>query len=304
MSVAHHIGLEIAEGCFRLVELQRQDHHTVVLRADVYETALDYACPRLFDLPFDRDLAKTFISDLVHVLTASTVYAPGVSIVLPSDLPLVATLPMDASLPERERSVQLEWECRMLMGLPEATPMSVLSHPLRDDSEARSALVVALPHAVVDFLNTTFSYLTFELAAIDVDHFVMENMVRRLYPRDSRESVAILGMFDSHCSAGMYVGAHYCGYRMSTVTYRQQYSSQALRLIESISSRKLDHVYCFGAGFDQHIGNALHSLLKADVVRCLPMTDPEAEAVFIRSCGPHGVHVFDTAAAAAMQGLG
>ena len=58
MSVSHHIGLEIAERTFRFVEMQQQDRHTTILRADVLETAHDYASPLLFDLPFDTGLAR------------------------------------------------------------------------------------------------------------------------------------------------------------------------------------------------------------------------------------------------------
>jgi Tfp pilus assembly PilM family ATPase len=304
MSVSHHIGLEIAGSCFRLVELQRQDHHTVVLRADVYDTGENFASPRMFDLPFDRGLAKTFISDLLNALTASAIYSPAVSLVLPSDLPLVATLPLDVSVAEQERMALLEWECRTLMGFAEGTAMSVLMHPIRRDGVQSSALVVALPQSLVDFLNSVFSHLTFELAAIDIDHFVMENLVRLQYPKYTADGLAVLGLFASHCSAGIYHGSVYSGFRLGQISYRQQYASQALRLIEDLSTRRLDNVYCFGAGYTTHIGDALGGLLNAHVSRCMPITDPGAEEVFRKSGDPDGERVFDVAAAAAVLGLG
>lgn len=91
---------------------------------------------------------------------------------------------------------------------------------------------------------------------------------------------------------------------MSAVTYKQQYTAQAFRLIEHISNERLDNVYCFGPGFDQHVGESLRSLLSADIVRCLPLPDAEAEAMFRKNSEAHGMHIFDTATAAAMQGLG
>jgi Tfp pilus assembly PilM family ATPase len=304
MSVSHHIGLEIAGSCFRLVEVQRQDHHTVVLRADVYDTGADFASARMFDLPFDRQLAKTFIADLLNALTASAMYSPAVSLVLPSDLPLVATLPLDVSVPEQERMALLEWECRTLMGFAEGTPMSVLAHPIRRDESHSSVLVVALPQPLVDFLNTVFAHLTFDLASIDVDHFVMENLVRMQYPKYTADGLAVVGLYASHCSAGIYHGSVYSGFRLGTVSYRQQYASQALRLIEDLSGRQLDNVYCFGPGYTTHIGEALGGLLSAHVSRCMPITDPGAEEVFRKNGNAAGEHMFDVAAAAAMLGLG
>lgn len=303
MNVAHHIGLEIAGNCFRLVELQRQDHHTVVLRADVCDTGADFASTRVFDLPFDRDLAKIFISDLVRTLTASNVYAPAVSLILPSDLPLVATLPLDVSVPEAERMAQLEWECRTLMGFPEDTAMSVLSHPIRRDGMHASALVVALPQSLVHFLNSVFSHLTFDLAAIDVDHFVMENLVRLRYPKYTSDGLAVLGMFASYCSAGVYHGSVYNGFRIGPVSYRQQYATQALHLIESIAVGPLDNVYCFGPGYTGHIGDAMGGLLHTQVSRCVPITDPGAEELFRTHSRSDDAGVFDVAAAAAVLGL-
>jgi Tfp pilus assembly PilM family ATPase len=303
MSVAHHIGLEIAEGCFRLVEVQRQDHQTVVLRADIQETSHDYATELLFQLPFNRELAKAFISDMLRVLTRASLFAGGVSIVMPSRLPLVTTLASDASLPEAERERQLEWECKTLLGSDDNTQLSILSHSFNNQSDQQSVLVVAMPRAVVDFFDTTFSHLTLDLEAIDIEHFVMENMVRRRYARDATERYAVLGLFDDLCSIGLYEGTQYKGFRLSAVSYKQQYSAQAFRLLESISAGPIDHVHCFGPGFDQYFAESLAALLNADVRRFLPLPDAAAEDVFREACGSHGLHAFDTAAAAAMQGL-
>ncbi len=305
MSVSHHIGLEIAERTFRFVEMQQQDRHSTILRADILETAHNYASPLFFDLPFDRALARDFIYDLATIFHRHAIYAQSLSLILPSMLPLVTMLPLDSTISRSEQQLQLEWECKALGGHAADTVMTILTHEI---PEAGKALAVALPAACVDFLNSACEHLTLDLTAIDTDHFIMENVVRQLYPHDAAGTFAVLGLFDDHCSAGLYTGGSYRGFRQASVTYKQHFAAQAVRLLESLpgfhSAGYPDQVFVYGSGAGEAVIEALDQILKSRVVRCIPMADTRIPDPILASMRETGETLYDVSSSAALLGLG
>ncbi|MFZ1729452.1 MAG: hypothetical protein WBQ23_04010 [Bacteroidota bacterium] len=304
MSVSHHIGLEIAERSFRFVEMQQQDRQSTILRADILETSHDYSSPLLFDLPFHTELARDFIRDLATIFHRHSVFASSLSIVLPSMLPLVAMLPLDEALPRSEQRKQLDWECKALGGHAADTALTILTHEL---SGVKKTLAVALPTACVDFLNSTCDHLTLGLTAIDTDHFVMENVVRKLYPHDASGTFAVLGLFSDHCAAGLYSGGEYRGFRQTSLTYKEHFAAQTVRLIESLpgfhQAGRLSHVYVYGSAAADDVIDALVEILKCTVVRCVPMADTLVSNPILQSMRDKGEYFFDAAASAALLGL-
>lgn len=278
-----------------------------ILRADVMETQHDYASTLLYDLPFDRDLARSFISDLASLYHRHTVFAGSLSIVLPALLPVVCSVPVDKELTSEERREQFDWECRMLGAFPKDLPLHILSHDLSQLPAADHVLLVALPAALVHFLTSTCDHLTLELLSIDIDQFVMEHAVRRLYPHETGGEYAVIGLHAAHCSAGRYSGEQYHGCRMSAISYRQHYPAQAVRLLESLPVRTGDHtleqIFLFGAAAEHHTVDAVEQILRTPASRCVPLADtiiPDGvQATFERS----DERLFDAAAAAAMLGL-
>jgi Tfp pilus assembly PilM family ATPase len=307
MGVTHHIGLEVAEHAFRFVEIQQQDRQSTILRADTVETEHNYASSLLFDLPYDRDLARAFITELAKIYHRHTVYAESLSIVLPSTLPLVCTIPLDNSLSDFERKEQLQWECTMLGNFPRETPLQILSHELARTRHATQHLAVALPQATVDFLTQTCEYLTLDLASIDIDHFTMENVLRRLYSHEATVAAAVIGLHASHCSAGRYSNGQYHGYRMASVTYKEHYTAQILRLLDSLpggsTAKPIEQVYVFGDDANAHIVDALENILQCRVARCIPLADTDIPESIGQGFGDNGERLFDASAAAALLGL-
>ena len=278
-----------------------------ILRADVMDTQHDYSSHILHDLPFDRDLARNFIADLAAVYHRHTVFAGSLSIVLPALLPVVCMVPVEKSLAAQERREQFDWECRTLGAVPEDVPLHILSHDLPPLPDAEQVLLVALPRALVHFLTSICEHLTLELLSIDIDQFVMEHAVRRLYPHETAGNYAVIGMHADHCSAGRYSGEDYLGCRMTSVSYRQHYPAQAVRLLESLpvreGNRPLDHVFLFGAAADHHTVDAVEDILHCPTVRCIPLADTIINDDVQSALSHSDERVFDTAAAAAMLGL-
>lgn len=307
MGITHHIGLEIAERSFRFVEIQQQDRQSTVLRADTLETTRDFASDILFEIPFDRGLAREFITDLATVYHRHTVYAGSISLVLPATLPLVFTVPVDSTLSETERRRHLQWECTTLANLPSDTRMRMLTHELGKNGGTTRYLVVALPQSLVDFLSQTCEYLTLDLVSIDIDHFAMENVLRRLYPHDASQHYAVAGLHAGHCSVGRYDGGSYLGYRMAGISYRNHYAEQVLRLVDALqppAADALQQLYVFGDAATPHVLDALENVLSCRVARCVPLADTEADDDIRRQLDGTGERVFDASAAAALMGPG
>ncbi|MDT8324698.1 MAG: hypothetical protein RRA94_11330 [Bacteroidota bacterium] len=307
MGVTHHIGLEIAERSFRFVEIQQQDRQSTVLRADTLETARDYASELFFDIPFDRELARQFITDLATVYHRRTVFAGSISLVLPATLPLVFTVPVDSTLSEAERLRQLHWECTTLGNVPQETRMRMLTHVLGKEGATMRYLVVALPQALVDFLTQTCDYLTLDLTSIDIDHFAMENVLRRLYPHDVSQQYAVAGLHAGHCSVGRYADGRYLGYRMAGITYKEHYAAQVLGLIDALQPAGRDalkQLYIFGDAATTHVVDALEEILSCPVTRCIPLADTVIPGEVRAHVDGDGERVFDASAAAALMGQG
>ncbi|MFA6233087.1 MAG: hypothetical protein WC824_02710 [Bacteroidota bacterium] len=304
MSVSHHIGLEIAERSFRFVEIQQQDRQSTILRADILETAHDYSSSLLFDLPYQRELARDFIRDLATVFHRHAVFAGSLSIVLPSMLPLVTMLPIDEQLSHSDQRNQLEWDCKLLDGLSPDAAMTILAHNF---AQSRKTLAVALPTACVEFLNSTCEHLTLDLTAIDTDHFVMENVVQRLYPHDANGTFAVLGLFSDHCSAGLYADSAYRGFRQTNVTYKQHFAAQAVHLLESLpgfqSTGHPDHVFVYGSATGDDVLDALDGILKSTVVRCVPLADTIVPDSILQCMRDSGERLFDVSSSAALLGV-
>ena len=303
MGVSHHIGLEIAERAFRFVEIQQQDRHATILRADVHPTAHDYASPLLFELPFDRQLARDFIADLAAIFLREPVYAGSLSLVLPSVLPLVSMLPVDARIPADTQRRLLAWECGTLSGQGPDVRLSILTHDVENGGRT---LVVALPEACVDFLRETCEHLTLDLAAIETDHFVMENVLRLLYPHETGGSFGVLGMHTAHCSAGVHSGGRYLGFRQTAISHRQHYAAQAVHLLESIpgyhDAPPPRQVFAFGPAADDGMLDALHRVIAEPVTRCLPMAGADVPDAVLAAMRRAGAREFDVSAAAALLG--
>lgn len=303
MGVSHHIGLEIAERVFRFVEIQQQDRHVTILRADVYPTTHDYSSPLLFELPFDRGVARDFIADFAAVLLDESVFAGSVSVVLPSVLPLISMLPVDPRIPSETQRRLLEWDCETLAGQGPERKLSMLTHTVEDGDRV---LAVALPEACVEFLRATCEHLTLDLAAIETDHFVMENVLRILYPHETEGSFGVLGLYPSHCSAGMHSGGDYLGFRQIAVTPQQPYAAQAVHLLESIpgyhTASLPRQVFAYGPAADDGMLEALDAMIGDSVIRCVPAAGADVSTPVRDAMRRFGARDFDVPSAAALLG--
>lgn len=303
MGVSHHIGLEIAERIFRVVEIQQQDRHATILRADVYPTAHDYSSPLLFELPFDGRIARDFITDLAAIFLNDSVYAGSVSVVLPSVLPLVSMLPVDRVIPAGTQRALLEWECETLAGYGPERRLSILTHPVDDGGRT---LAVALPETSVAFLRATCEHLTLDLAAIETDHFVMENVLRLLYPHETEGGFGVLGLYPDHCSAGVHSGDHYLGFRHIAITHRHQYAAQAVHLLESIPGyhdrTSPLRLFAYGPAADDALLDALGGVFGEPIIRCVPLAGADAPSSLRDAMQRQGERDFDVPAAAALLG--
>lgn len=305
MDVRHHIGLEIAEHSFRLVEMSTQDRRTTILRADIWETEHDYASHLLHEVPFEKNLARSFIASLSDLINSDAIFSTAVSLVLPVDLPVITTLPIDRGMTEEAKFEQLQWETRTLAGLPEKTQMHILTHRVGQTADAEKILVVALPQSTVDFLVTTFSYLTLDLASIDVDHFILEDWVRHSYGSDTQARIGVLGLYSRFCSAGVYTAGSYRGFRMRGFDSRRQYLAQTVQAFDELlrpDALPLDSVYAFGAEAIPGVAETLQGLLDAPVSRIIPLVNTNVSDEIRTTLDLYGEHHFDAAAGAALRG--
>jgi hypothetical protein len=308
MAVDHHIGFEIAERSLRLVELRVSDGFPSILRADEVATSHAFGSSLLHSIPFDRDLAKAFVRDVAALVHRRPFLAQRISIVLPPLVPLIGTFPVDAHLPPDEQRRHLERECRRLTFIDDASDVSVLSFPIERAEAADTHLAVSLPRTTVDFLQSVFSHLTFQVDSIDIEHFVVERASQRIYKEVEGLTCGTLGLFTAGCTASIARADTYFGFRVAAASWRRQYLAHALSLLTSLLQTRarasLEALVLFGDERCEEFHPSLEQALGIPVHRFLPSRNisfmADTAALDADRLPPH---VFTAATAAAWNGL-
>ena len=306
MAVTHHIGLEIAQNAFKLVEIRTLDGFPAILRADLYETTRNYGSSLLHEIPFDYDLAKSFIHELTDLLQRRMVYSGAVSISLPALVPVIATIPVDAGLTVDEKREHFLWECRTLNALDPDLDLHVMPLLLDSRDGVETHLLVSLPKATLQFLKSTFLHLTFSVHSIDIDHFILERAVRKMHPQATEAAIAVFGIFEEYCLLGVYHESAYRGFRSTAVSYKENYVKQVLRLLESVlageESLQIDQIFLYGQCATKSFQDTLRSVVRVPVTVFNPfsrfsfLTESDASAAV-----KHPKHTFDVAVCAAWK---
>ncbi len=240
LAVTHHIGLEIAEHSFRVTEMRATDGFPAVLRTSMHETRDDFAGPLLHAAATDAAVAARLSQELTDALRAGSMYATRISVVLATQLPLVAVLPSDPLLPLAEKRRQFAWECRALMALAPHEPLSVQSFLLSRSADAESWLVSALPQRTVMFLREIFELVGYDLCGIDIAHFSIENGIRALLRPLTQDAAAIAGLHPRRCDVGMDTGGTYIAFRSSALTGQAPLLKQVLASVHALLDERLD----------------------------------------------------------------
>jgi Tfp pilus assembly PilM family ATPase len=308
MAVDHHIGVEIAEQSLRLVELRVTDGLPAILRADELPTRHRFGTALLHDVPFDRDLAKEFVRDIATLVHRHPFLSSRLSVVLPPLVPMIATLPVDANQTHEEQRRYLARECTSLSSLDDAARVSVLSFPLSRTDSTVQHIAVALPQSTVDFLKSVFLHLTFQVHSIDIDHFVVERAAQRFYKEESTGTCGTLGLCAASCTASITRGKTYFGFRVSRMSWREQYLAHALSMLSALlrtrAKASMDALVLFGDERCDEFHPALEKVLDIPIHRFLPSrlitfhSDTSAAHADTRP-----LHTFTAAVAAAWNGL-
>jgi Tfp pilus assembly PilM family ATPase len=307
MPTRSHIGLEIADTEFRMMELRADDDGPVISYAVTQQTEFNYASPLLHEAPYNRKIAKAFIKDLSSLFHHSTTNASRVSIALPASTLLVSTFPIDPHLSEAEKKEQLEWECQTLYGVDTETKLDVHSFVLSATEDAEMHLAASMPNQTSEFLKSVFAQLAFTVNSIDVNQFIVENHLHDNTPGIASLAYAVFGLFEEFCTVGVYDRGKYYGFRQSSMSFREGYFAQALRLLQSIlgddPELNLEAVYVYGSASTQPLLDSLRTLLEIPVRKF----DPRKGVPFLNTQCSNTVmqaaaHVYDIPFSAALSG--
>lgn len=272
MSVTHHIGFEIAEQKFRLVEVRSQNGEHAICTIDQYDTELNYGSHVLHEAPFNQQIAKCFMRDLTLCFKRQHIYASTVSLALTSHVPFISTLPLDSRLSGADEKEQLRWDCSLLSNIGAADDLEILTHTVRDNCDARNCLTVAIPSRTIDFLRTAFSLMTLRTVVLDADHFCAEHAVRTLA---HQHSFALVGLHQHYFTISLYVKDRYVGYRTGRYSYTDQTVAPILRslqdLLRTSNESGVHTMYAFGSASDDGFILSLQSLLPIRVEQFNPL---------------------------------
>lgn len=200
----------------------------------MHDTGDDFAGPLLHAAATDDAVARRLGDEVSDALRAGSMYATSVSLVLATQVPLLAVLPSDPMLPLQEKRRQFAWECRALMSLGPTEPLSVQSFLLARGAEHESWLVSALPQRTVTFLRTLFEHIGYDLRAVDITHFAVENGIRDLLRPAERPTAVIAGLQPRRIDTGIYQEGVYTGFRSTALTGQTPLVRQVLATVHDL----------------------------------------------------------------------
>lgn len=204
------------------------------------DTSDDFSGPLLHAAATDEGIGRRLGNDLTDALRAGSMYATSVSLVLGTQTPLVAVLPSDPLLPLQEKRRQFAWECRALMSLGPAEPLSVQSFLLARNDAHETWLVSALPQRTVTYVRALFEHIGYDLRAVDVAHFAVENGIRELLQPAERPAAAIAGLQPRRIDAGLYEEGTYTAFRSSALTGQTPLLRQVLAAVHALLDTRPD----------------------------------------------------------------
>lgn len=307
MALSHHLGLEISDNALRLVEVRMSDRFPIVLRSDVAECAHPFGSGLLHRVPYEYALAKAFVGDLAALFRGRAVLSHRISIVLPSSCALIATIPVDQAMDEAGLMAHLQWECRTLWGSAPDAAFQVFHQPLGRENGSDRHLLAALPRETVTFLKSALEHLTFEVAGIEIDHFLFETFIPQLYPEATGTTIGIVGIAPPRCIASIAGADGYLGVRRDTVIRADRPGQEVLAalhpLLRAHPDATMQTLFLYGPGASEHTERGLADLLAIPVRTVHParavsfVTRAEEE-----KASSHPAHTFDAALCAAIKG--
>lgn len=309
MSIAHHIGLEIAGRSLRLVEMQSKDGFPVILRTEVAKCLHPFGSALFHELPYDANLAKSFITSVSRLLYGRPVYSNSISVVLSHCIPAIAVVPLPSNYTSQESEEELRWQCKTLLGLSPDADVTVLSSEISQTATSQSrTLAVALSTAGVTFLREMFEHLTLSVTAIGVDHFVIESGVQMMFPPTRTGAQGVIGLCDHLIFAGMFEQGAYLEFAAKRISSNEQTATEAIRVLERFlqqhPTKQIQHLYLYGKNATEHVASELRALLHIPVDVFSPLKRfPFASGSDKHDAASLPDHVFNSALCAAWSGV-
>ncbi|MDH7516004.1 MAG: hypothetical protein QHI48_09045 [Bacteroidota bacterium] len=271
MPVVHHLGIELAEGSFRLAEIRATDGYPVVLRCDDVETDRTFGFSLLHETPDSEIHAKAFLTTLARLVLSKPLFSSRATLVIPSGSAVIATIPIDAALRKEERRAQLAWECMTLSAMPPGTAFHIHTKTISRGGSAHTVLLCAVPRKTVEFLSTALRHLTLEVTDIEIDHFLFESVAEQVAGNSS--TCALIGISPGRTLVSVFDGDRYLGFR-AAAHMPGEASRTALRLIRDIlypSGAAIASTVLYGPAADEDVARRFRELLAVPVRLLRPL---------------------------------
>ena len=164
-----------------------------------------------------------------------------------------------------------------------------------------------MPRETVRFLKNTLEHLTFEVTGIEIDHFLFETFIPKLYPEATGKTVAVIGIAPPRCTASLAAADGYIGVRRDALMRSDQPTNEVLgtlhNLLEAHPDTAVQSLFLYGPAATNTTERMLAELLDIPVRTVHPVravsfvTRAEAE-----KAAAHPAHTFDAALCAAIKG--
>ncbi len=269
-----HLGIELADGVIRLVEINHSGKGNALSLLDEIATDISFESVELNTYIRESTFADGVTELLSTHLGRDHIRARQVAVALSSAQAFIVHLPVDAHLSKSELYEHLRWELSNYY--PDESPdtFALATYFMRRLNGSREMLVVAVRREIIDFLKTVFSRCDLPIDIIDIDHFAAEHALRATYADIATMDVALFGLKSHHLDVSVISKGKFLLFRhdrFENGTDAQYFVTRQIATIqEKLSAVALDNVFLYGPEVTSELCVALTEMLNLPVERMNP----------------------------------
>jgi Tfp pilus assembly PilM family ATPase len=262
----HYVGLDLADGKMRVVEIRHSSKGRVLSHLDEIKTDINFESEDFCSNLKNQDFVDRFAGQISTYFSQSNITSKEISVALSSSQAFITELPLDSRLSKSEISEHLQWEISNYYPDLPAESFVIGTWFLRELNMAKEMLIVAVQREIVDFLKSVFAECGCRLRILDIDHFAAEHALKENYLDLAQMDVALFGLKSRHLDVSVISKGEFLYYHRALFgpgTEAQYFIIREIATIqEKLSYVGLDKVFLYGNDVNSELCDSSSEMLR------------------------------------------
>jgi len=273
-SDSHFVGLDLADGTIRLIEIKHSSKGKILSQLGEITTDINFESVEFSTYLRDSTFTAKFTELISTLLKRNHIKAKEAAVALNSAQAFITQLPVDSHLSRSELYEHLHWELSNYYPDESSDSFTIATHFVKRLNGAREILLVAVRREIINFLKTVFSQCDLHLRIIDIDHFAAEHALRDNYLDIATMDVALFGLKAHHLDVSVISKSKFLFYRhcrLENITEAHYFITREIATIqEKLSAVALDNIFLYGNEVNNELCVSLSQMLNLPVEQMNP----------------------------------